>query len=173
MWIASINAEVPETITPVEWTIEVCSCAECLPLPIQQDIAQVQVTTLPVVAINIIVTRHAHQVVEVDFIGSLILLVRQVQLVSHLVCQEQSLVACLLVAHCLARCCYRQHCYQGYHHLLHITFILIVRQFIYLFNGKIRKKMMTIQRIFPKPLGEFPYPCISVLMETPRLPILS
>ena len=31
---------------------------------------------------------------------------------------------------------------------------------------------MTIQRIFPKPLGEFPYPCILVFMKTPRLPIL-
>ena len=144
MWIASINAEVPETITPVEWTIEIGSCAECLPLPIQQNIAQVQVTTLPVVAIDIVITRHthqvAHQVVEVDFIGSLILLVRQVQLVSHLVCQEQSLVACLLVAHCLARCCYRQHCYQGYHHLLHITFILIVLLLISYHDAKVGRK---------------------------------
>jgi hypothetical protein len=140
MWIASINAEVPETITPVEWTIEIGSCAECLPLPIQQNIAQVQVTTLPVVAIDIVITRHTHQVVEVDFIGSLILLVRQVQLVSHLVCQEQSLVACLFVAHCLARCCYRQHCYQGYHHLLHITFILIVLLLISYHDAKVGRK---------------------------------
>ena len=119
MRIAGINAEVPETIAPVEWAIEIASCTECLPLPVEQNVTHIQVTTLPVSAIYIVIACHPHQVVEVDFIGSLVLFVGQVQLISHLVRQEQCLVACLFVAHCLARCCYRQHCYQGYHYLLH------------------------------------------------------
>jgi len=119
MRITGVNAEVPETITPVEWAIEIAGCTECLPLPVQQNVTHIQVSTLPVVPIHIIVAGHSHQVVEVDFVGCLVLLVGQVQLISHLVRQEQCLVACLFVAHCLARCCYRQHCYQGYHYLLH------------------------------------------------------
>ena len=111
VWIAGIDAEVPESVAPVEWTEEIGGCAECLPLPVEQDIAQVQVATLPIGAEYVIVARHAHQIVEVDFVGSLVLRIRQVQFVSHLVGQEESLVPCLFVAHGLARCCYRQHCY--------------------------------------------------------------
>ena len=120
MRIAGVNTEVPVAVTPIEWTIEVGGSDKCLPLCIQQHIAEVAVAALPVGAIDIIVTRHTHQVVEVDLIGSLILLISQIQFVGHLVSQEQSLVASLFVTHRLARCCYREHSYEGYHHLFHI-----------------------------------------------------
>ena len=119
VWIAGIDAEVPVATIPVEWAVEVAGGTECLPLPFQQHVAHVQIATLPIGGIDIIVTGNTHQVVQIDFVGSLVLLVGQVQLVGHLVRQEQCLVACLLVAHCMARCCYCQHGYQGYHHLLH------------------------------------------------------
>ena len=100
--IACIDGKVPESVKPVEWTVEVTCCTERIPLPIVQDIAQIQVAALPVGSEHIVTARHTHQIVEVDFVCSLILLVSQVQFVSHLVCQEESLVASLLVAHCLA-----------------------------------------------------------------------
>ena len=117
--IAGIYSEVPVASFPVEWTIEVAGGTERLPLPVQQHVAHIQITTLPIGSIDVVVTGHTHQVVQIDFVGSLVLLVGQVQLVGHLVRQEQCLVACLLKAHCMARCCYCQHGYQGYHHLLH------------------------------------------------------
>ena len=134
MWIAGIDAEMPESVCPIERAIEIGGCTECAQLPVKQDIAQIQVAALPVGAIYIVITRDSHQVVEVNLISSLILLFCQVQLVSHLVSQEEGLVASLLVAHCLARCCYQQHCYQGYHHLLHTHIILISSTYFYLFT---------------------------------------
>lgn len=83
--IASIDAEVPITCAPVQWTVEVAGCDVCLPLCVEQYVAEVAVAALPVVAIDIVVARHTHQVVEVDFVGGLILFVSKVQLVSHLI----------------------------------------------------------------------------------------
>ena len=107
--IAGIDAEMPVACVPVEWAVEVAGSYVCLPLCVEQNVAQVAIAALPVVAIDIVIARHTHQVVEVDLIGGLILLVGKVQLVSHLIGQEQGLVASLFVTHCLARCCYRQH----------------------------------------------------------------
>jgi len=135
--IAGIDTEVPVAVCPVEGTIEIGGGTESTQLPVEQDIAQVEVTTLPVNAVYIIITGDTHQVVEVNLISSLILLFCQVQLVSHLVREEKSLVASLLVAHCLARCCECQHCYQGDHHLLHILIIF------YQFNKML---LFTMQR---------------------------
>ena len=97
--IAQVNAEVPVAGIPVERAIEVAGGTEGIPLPRVEDVAEVEVATLPVDAEDIGLARHTHQVVEVDLIGSLVLSVGQVQLVGHLVRQEQCLVAGLLVAH--------------------------------------------------------------------------
>jgi hypothetical protein len=147
--IAQIDAEVPETVTPVEWAIEIGGCTEGVPLPVQQDIAQIQIATLPIGAKHVVVACHTHQIVEVDFECSLILCVCQVQFVSHLVGQEEGLVPCLLVAHCLARCCYCQHCYQGYHHLLHNRIFLLVQQSSYLFTLQNYEEKRVYKKDFP------------------------
>jgi hypothetical protein len=39
--IAGIDAEVPEAIAPVQWTIEIGSCHEGIPLPAEQYIAEI------------------------------------------------------------------------------------------------------------------------------------
>jgi hypothetical protein len=156
VWIAGIDAKMPEPVTPIEWTIEIGGCTEGTPLPVEQNIAHVQITALPIVSIYIVVTRYSHQIVEVDLIGSLVLLVGQIQLVSHFVRQEQGLVASLFVTHCFARCCHCQHYYQGYHHLLHIVLLFNMFDCLFIFIGKIRKKTRAMQRIFPKQRGEFP-----------------
>ena len=116
--IAGIHSEVPETVAPRQGTIEIGGGTERSPLPFQQHVAQVAIATLPVAAIHIVIGGHPHQVIQIDFVGGLVLLVRQVQLISHLVRQEQCLVASLLITHCLAHSGYRQH-HQGYHYLLH------------------------------------------------------
>ena len=79
------------------------------------------------------------------------------QFIGHLVRQEQCLVPCLFVAHCLARCCYRQHGYQGHHYLLHIRLVLIVQHSVSFFIGKSTKKIMHQKRISPKLVGGNPY----------------
>ena len=119
MRIAGIDAEVPVACLPVEGTVEIAGCDKGIPLPVEKNITQIEVATLPVDAKHIVTAGHTHQIVEVDFITSLILLVGEVELIGHLISQEQSLVAGLLETHCGGRDCYRQHRHQGHQHLLH------------------------------------------------------
>ena len=78
MRVAGVDAEVPIASFPVQGTIEVGGCAESLPLPVEQDIAHVQVAALPVGGVYVVVACHTHQVVEVNLIGGLILFVCEV-----------------------------------------------------------------------------------------------
>ena len=81
MRIAGIDAEVPVACLPVEGTVEIAGCNEGIPLPVEKDIAQIEVATLPIYTKYIVAARHTHQIVEVDFITSLILLVGEVELI--------------------------------------------------------------------------------------------
>ncbi len=111
---------MPETVTPIEWAIEVGGSEEGIPLPVEQDVTQVLVAALPIGAKHIIVTRHTHQIVKVDLVRSLILCICQIQFISHLVGEEESFIASLFVAHRLARSRCQQHHCKGYHYLFHI-----------------------------------------------------
>ena len=99
--VAGIDAEVPVTGVPVERTIEIGCCYEGIPLPVKQDIAQIEITALPVCPVHIVTAGDPHQIVEIDLIGSFVLFVSEIQLISHLVSQEQSFFASLLIAHCI------------------------------------------------------------------------
>jgi hypothetical protein len=101
--ITCIDTEVPVACVPVEGAVEVRGSNKCVPLCFQQDVTHVEVTALPISSINIINAGDTHQVVEVDLVGSFILLVRQVQLISHLVRQKECLVTCLFVTHGMGR----------------------------------------------------------------------
>jgi hypothetical protein len=46
--ITGIDAKVPVTCLPVERTIEITGCYIGLPLPVEQDITQVEITALPI-----------------------------------------------------------------------------------------------------------------------------
>lgn len=99
VWIASVHTEVPIACVPVEWTIEITGIAVHAILPIEQNVTQVQVAALPVEAVQVVVVVDAHQVVEVDFVCSLILVIGEVELVCHLVRQEKGLPTRLVVTH--------------------------------------------------------------------------
>lgn len=135
MRITAINAEVPVACIPVEWAIEVAGCYVGVPLPVEQDIAEIEISALPIGAEHISATCHTHQVVEVDFVSCFVLLVSQIQLVCHLVGEEQGLATGLLVAHCT--CCHRcgQHHHQCEKHLLHNRIILIVQHSLFLIHS--------------------------------------
>ena len=126
--IASIDAEVPVACAPIERTVEVACIEVGAILPVEQNIAQVEVTALPIESIEVVYTVDAHQIVEVDFVCGLILILSEVQLVSHLVGQEQGLVACLFVTHCLCCACHHEQCGQRDDHSLHsrIFFKLLI-----------------------------------------------
>lgn len=99
VWIAGVHTEVPIACVPIERTIEITGIAVHAILPIEQYVTQVQVAALPVEAVQVVVVVDAHQVVEVNLIGSLILVIGEVELVCHLVRQEKGLPTRLVVTH--------------------------------------------------------------------------
>ena len=98
--VAGIDAEVPVAGFPVEGAIEVGGCYIGVVLPVEQDVTQVKVALCPVYAIQVVNGIDTHQVVKVHLKGGLVLLLGEVQLVCHLVGEEQCLLAGLLVTHC-------------------------------------------------------------------------
>ena len=84
-WVVAIDAEVPIACLPVEWTIEIGGCEECVPLPVEQYVAQIEVTALPIGTKHVVTPRYTHQIVEIDLVGSLVLFVSQIQFICHLI----------------------------------------------------------------------------------------
>ena len=117
--IAGIDAEVPVATAPVQRTIEISGVEVHSVLPVEEDIAQVEIAALPVDAVKVVLRVYAHEVVEVHLVGCFILLFREVELIGHLVGEEQGLLAGLLVAHGVGRCYECEQCHKGGHHLLH------------------------------------------------------
>lgn len=99
--IACIDAEVPIARRPVERTVEIGSVKERPVLPVEQYVTQVEVAPCPVITVEVIGRGYSHEIVEVHLITSLILFLGQIQFVCHLVGQEQRLLTCLFVTHCL------------------------------------------------------------------------
>lgn len=107
--IACVDAEVPQTVAEVERTIEVAGGAVCAILPVEEHVAEVHVTIAPVRSVEVVVCVYADEVVEVYLVSRLILVVCEIEFIRHLVCEEQCLLACLLIAHCVYGDC---HCEQ-------------------------------------------------------------
>ena len=99
--IAGVDAEVPVASVPIERTVEIGGCQIGAVLPVEQDITQVEVALCPVDSVEICLSVHAHQIVEVDLVCSLVLLLGEVQFIGHFVGEEQGLLASLLVTHCV------------------------------------------------------------------------
>ena len=97
----SIYCECPATSLPSHRAIEVGECHILVELPVVQHEAEVSITAIPPDAEYITVSVQAHQVVEIDLIDSLILCSGEVELVSHLVREEEGFVLCCIIAHCV------------------------------------------------------------------------
>jgi hypothetical protein len=119
MRIACIDAEVPVATLPPQWAIEIACCAESLILPVEKNISQIHITMNPIVRKNIVICIYTQEIVEIHLICSLILLFIEVKLICHLICKEQSLLASLLVTHCISLC---EECAQKSYHCDYIFF---------------------------------------------------
>lgn len=98
--IAAIDGEMPVASFPVERAVEVGRCQIGIVLPAEEDVAQIEVTLLPISTVEIVAAVDAHEIIEVDLISGFILLFGQVQLIGHLVGKEEGLVTSLRIAHC-------------------------------------------------------------------------
>ena len=106
VWVAGVDTEVPVAGIPVERTVEIGCSNVCAILPVKQYVAQVEVALTPVVTVEVVVCIDTHEVVEVYLVGSLILCIAEIKFIRHLVGEEQSLLACLFVAHGFCRNCH-------------------------------------------------------------------
>ena len=111
--VSCVDGEMPVASVPVEWAIEVSGSQEGSVLPVEENVAQVGVALSPVCSIQVVVSVYPHEVIQVHFVCSLILVVGKIQLVCHLIGQKESLLASLLVTH--GRCGRNCHCEQCHH----------------------------------------------------------
>ena len=156
--IAGVDAEVPVTCVPVERTVEVGGIDICSVLPVEQDVTQIHIALAPVSTIQVIVCIYTHQVVEVHLVSCLILVFRKIELVSHLVCQEESLLSCLLITHCRSGSeCHNEHGYQSYYHSFHNRISLNCYTSCFFFWCKDTMFFASTVGISPKGVGENPY----------------
>ena len=142
VWVTAIDAEVPVTSLPVKRAVEIGGCHKGVPLPIEQYVTQVEVTALPIGTEHIVTPRYTHQIVEIDFVCSFVLFVCQVQLIRHLVGEEQGLVAGLLIAHGVCRNAECQHGQQCEKHLLHNRIIFICLTFVELIHDAKKQQIL-------------------------------
>ena len=140
--VVAIDAEVPIACLPVEWAIEIGGCDECVPLPVEQNVAQIEVTALPIGTKHVVTPCYTHQIVEIDFVCSFVLFVCQVQLIRHLVGEKQGLVAGLLIAHGVCRNAECQHGQQCEKHLLHNRIIFICLTFVELIHDAKKQQIL-------------------------------
>jgi hypothetical protein len=89
--IYTVDPELPAAVTPSQRTIEILQPEEVLVLIARQYPLYLIVALLPHVAIEIKGRTYTHEVVEVDLIDRFILRRREIQLIGHLVRQEQGL----------------------------------------------------------------------------------
>lgn len=106
VWVAGVDTEVPVAGIPVERAVEISRGNVCAILPVEQYVAQVEVALTPIVTVEVVVCIDTHEVVEVYLVGSLILCVAEIKFIRHFVGEEQSLLACLFVAHGFCRNCH-------------------------------------------------------------------
>ena len=111
--IARIDSECPVASRPDHRTIEVSQAHIPVELPAVQHEAEVSIAAIPPDAEDISMSVEAHQVIEVDFIYSLILCSCKVELVSHLVGEEEGFVLCCVIAHCVGRDSHDHHHLPG------------------------------------------------------------
>ena len=155
MGIACIDTEVPISGLPVEGAIEVGGINKSTILPVEQNIAQVEIALLPVDAVEIGLCVDAHQIVEVYLERSFVLFLGEIQFIRHLVGQEEGLLACLFVTHGVSRSSECKQCHEGDDHFFHI--LRILNSLYSCSRCKDMNKLSTPKRIFPKLRGENPY----------------
>ena len=76
--VSCVDGEMPVASVPVEWAIEVSGSQEGSVLPVEENVAQVGVALSPVCSIQVVVSVYPHEVIQVHFVCSLILVVGKI-----------------------------------------------------------------------------------------------
>ena len=122
--VVAIDGEVPAACTPHDRTQEVIGNHQEVVLPVVQDAAEVVQSVAVIAAVEIRRRINTKEVIEVDFVGIVVLLLVEVQLVCHLVRQVESLCLCAVETHCIGTHpgCHHKNC--GENKLFHSRIFL-------------------------------------------------
>lgn len=143
--ILTVDGEYPSSRLPRHGVAEVVSSHEDIVLPVLQDAAQVAQAVVVVIAIEVGLGVNVEQVVKVDFIGILILLVVEVELVCHLVREVECFCLCAGERHCSGTHLGSHHKHQGEDNLFHSSMVFLIVD-----AAKVGIKKKEAEGIFPK-----------------------
>lgn len=98
--VVGIDGKIPSRSAPHHRTQEIVGCQKQIVLPIVEDVAEVGAAIAEASAIQVDARVQAEQIIHIDFVGIIILIGIEIELVCHLVGEEQCSFASLLVTHC-------------------------------------------------------------------------
>jgi len=124
--VVAIDGEEPAACTPSDRTEEIVGCKKQAVLPVVQDAAQVVQTIVVITTIEVGRRTNPQKIVEVDFVGIVILLVVEVEFVCHLVRQVEGFCLCATETHCIGTRVGYHRKHQGENNLFHSSVVLIV-----------------------------------------------
>lgn len=83
--ITRIDAVTEMVVAPISRTIKIGQTSEALIFRTAEDVRQVEIAAVPIRAIEVVIIAEIKKIIIVHLISSLILLIGQIQLISHLV----------------------------------------------------------------------------------------
>ena len=147
--IASVDRVVPSSSSPSQRTVEVVQPHVAVPLVSAEHVPEVGVAAAPPASVEVALVVHAEQVVEVDLVCQFILFVVEVELVCHLVGEEQGFALCHVDRKCCGGDGYRHHQCQC-HYLFHCCRFFGIREvFFSVSHCKDRHDSAQAQLILP------------------------
>lgn len=105
--IAVVDCEVQCALADDYRSVEVLGLEEKFILPAGKYITEFICTAIPIDSEDVSSTNQAIEVVQIDFIDSVVLVICEVQFVGHLIGEEKRFAACPFVAHSVSvhHCC--------------------------------------------------------------------
>lgn len=105
--ITVVDCEIQRTLAESHRSVEVFGIEEKFILPAGKYISEFICTAAPVDSEDVSSTNQTIEIVEIDFIDSVVLVIGKVQFIGHLVGEEKRFAACPFVAHSVSvhHCC--------------------------------------------------------------------
>ena len=105
--ITVVDCEIQHTLAESHRSVEVFGIEEKFILPAGKYISEFICTAAPVDSEDVSSTNQTIEIVEIDFIDSVVLVIGKVQFIGHLVGEEKRFAACPFVAHSVSvhHCC--------------------------------------------------------------------
>ena len=109
--VVAVDGEMPRSSPPDDGAEEVVSSRQQRVLPVVEDAAEVVEAIAVVASVDVRRRINPEEVVEIDFVGIVILLVVEVKLIGHLVRQVESFCLSTSETHCIGACesCHGKH----------------------------------------------------------------